>query len=275
VGALYVVATPIGNLGDMSARAVEVLRSVDIIAAEDTRHSKRLLDHYAIDGRLVSCHDHNEADSSARLVAEILAGRSVALISDAGTPLVSDPGYRLVQEAIAAGVTVIPVPGPSAMVAALSVAGLPTDRFCFEGFLPARQKARLAALHALRLESRTLVLFEAPHRVAELLRDMIEVMGEGRRVTVARELTKQFEQVWRGSLAEAAVMVESGAIPERGEFVIVLEGAPGSGLEVDSERLMEILLRELPPATAAGLASEITGIARKRLYEVAVSLKKR
>jgi 16S rRNA (cytidine1402-2'-O)-methyltransferase len=275
VGALYVVATPIGNLGDMSARAVEVLRSVDIIAAEDTRHSKRLLDHYAIDGRLVSCHDHNEADSSARLVAEILAGRSVALISDAGTPLVSDPGYRLVQEAIAAGVTVIPVPGPSAMVAALSVAGLPTDRFCFEGFLPARLKARLAALHALRLESRTLVLFEAPHRVAELLRDMIEVMGEGRRVTVARELTKQFEQVWRGSLAEAAAMVESGAIPERGEFVIVLEGAPGSGLEVDSERLMEILLRELPPATAAGLASEITGIARKRLYEVAVSLKKR
>jgi len=275
MGKLYVVATPIGNLGDMSARAVEVLRSVDIIAAEDTRHSKRLLDHYAIDGRLVSCHDHNEADSSARLVAEILAGRSVALISDAGTPLVSDPGYRLVQEAIAAGVTVIPVPGPSAMVAALSVAGLPTDRFCFEGFLPARQKARLAALHALRLESRTLVLFEAPHRVAELLRDMIEVMGEGRRVTVARELTKQFEQVWRGSLAEAAAMVESGAIPERGEFVIVLEGAPGSGLEVDSERLMEILLRELPPATAAGLASEITGIARKRLYEVAVSLKKR
>jgi len=275
MGALYVVATPIGNLGDMSARAVEVLRSVDIIAAEDTRHSKRLLDHYAIDGRLVSCHDHNEADSSARLVAEMLAGRSVALISDAGTPLVSDPGYRLVQEAIAAGITVIPVPGPSAMVAALSVAGLPTDRFCFEGFLPARQKARLAALHALRLESRTLVLFEAPHRVAELLRDMIEVMGEGRRVTVARELTKQFEQVWRGSLAEAAAMVESGAIPERGEFVIVLEGAAASGLDVDSERLMEILLRELPPATAAGLASEITGIARKRLYEVAVSLKKR
>lgn len=271
---LYVVATPIGNLADITLRAVEVLGSVALVAAEDTRHSRRLLDHLGIDVPLVALHEHNEAATAEQLVTQLQSGVSIALISDAGTPLVSDPGYRLVLACISAGIDVVPVPGASAVIAALSAAGLPTDRFCFEGFMPARIAARRARLEALRTETRTLVFFEAPHRIAALVDDLLDVMGPERKVAVARELTKQFEQIWRGSLADAMKAMETGDIPQKGEFVLVLEGGEPVTHDVDETRLMEALLTALPPTTAASVASRITGANKRQLYDIALALKK-
>ncbi|HLP31614.1 MAG TPA: 16S rRNA (cytidine(1402)-2'-O)-methyltransferase, partial [Geothrix sp.] len=225
-GRLYVVATPIGNLADWSPRAREVLESVDLIAAEDTRHSGVLLKHFGIDRPLLALHEHNERDVVPELVARMAAGARVAQISDAGTPLVSDPGFHLVRAAQEAGITVVPVPGPSAVLAALAAAGLPTDRFVFEGFLPPKEGARRQRLEAMKDEPRTQVYFEAPHRVEETLGDLVRVFGADREAVVARELTKTFETIRRGTLAELAAWVAEDANQRRGEIVLVVAGAP-------------------------------------------------
>ena len=270
---LYIVATPIGNLDDMSGRAITTLKSVDLIAAEDTRHSRTLMQHYGIDTPLVAYHDHNESDASESLVAKLLAGTSVALISDAGTPLISDPGYRLVKLAREQGVEVIPIPGASALTAALSVSGLPTDRFLFIGFLPSKQRAREAALHAVAQETATIVCYESRHRIAESVRDMASVLGGERNATIARELTKRFEQTLQGTLAELSEALESKQITEKGEFVVMIKGAEAAGPSYDHAELMSALLVELPPRKAAGVVSQITGESRKVLYDIALSLK--
>ncbi len=269
-GKLWVVATPIGNLADLSPRAQEVLRSVDWIAAEDTRHSAALLKHFGVATRTFALHEHNEREVAEDLVQRMLAGADIALISDAGTPLVSDPGFRLVRAARAVGVVVSPVPGACAAIAALSVAGLPSDRFVFEGFLPPKSAARRARLQALCAESRTLIFYESSHRVAETLADMKREFGADRGAVLARELTKLFETVLAGTLTEIAAHVAADANQQRGEFVLLVAGASG---DVDATRLaegrrvFELLRRELPPSRAAKLAAEITGAPRKSLYE--------
>ncbi len=266
-GTLYVVATPIGNLSDITLRALEVLAAVDIIAAEDTRRSRGLLDRHGIDTPLISLHEHNEDERSAELVARLADGASVALVSDAGTPLISDPGYRLVSAAHDAGLRVVPIPGASAVPAALSVAGIATDRFVFEGFLPARANRRRERLELLAREPRTLVIFEAPHRLRATLVDMRERLGASRMVTVARELTKHFETFYRGSLDQVIEAVEADRAATKGELVIVVAGAGESPvLAGDSEKVLEILGNELPPRQAARLAARLTGADARELY---------
>ena len=265
---LHVVATPIGNLGDLSPRAQQVLREVAAICAEDTRRSGQLLAHFGIGTPLLALHEHNEQQLAERLVARLLAGESLALVSDAGTPLVSDPGYRLVRAARAAGVKVSPVPGPSALVAALSVAGLPSDRFTFEGFLPAKASARRERLAALAGEPRTLVFYESSHRIEESLADLRAAFGDDRPAVLARELTKLFETVLDGTLADLHARVAADADQRKGEFVLVVQGV---GEDADAKlaegrRVHAILARQLPPSTAAKLAAEITGAPRKALY---------
>jgi 16S rRNA (cytidine1402-2'-O)-methyltransferase len=267
-GTLHVVATPIGNLGDFSARAQEVLRSVAAICAEDTRHSRHLLVHHGIERPLIALHEHNEADIAERLVERMLHGESLALISDAGTPLVSDPGFRLVRAARAAGLRVSPVPGPCALIAALSVAGLPSDRFCFEGFLPAKAAARRGQLQALAAEPRTLVFYESSHRILEALQDLATAFGGDRRAVVARELTKRFETVLDGTLAELVERVGADGDQQRGEFVLVVAGAAddGDARLTEGRRLYAALVEHLPPSKAARVAAEISGAPRKALY---------
>lgn len=270
-GTLYVVATPIGNRADISERARRVLAAVAVVAAEDTRHSGQLLHHYGIGARLVSLHEHNEERQVPRLLAKLEAGEDVALISDAGTPLVSDPGYRLVSACASAGVRVSPVPGPSAVMAALSVAGLPTDRFCFEGFLPSRPGPRRKALAALAGERRTLVVLESSHRILDSLRAMAETLGAERQVVVARELTKTWETVLRGSLAELAARLEADPDQRRGEFVVMLAGAPDAVSDDDALlHTLRPLLEALPVKRAAQVAARITGAPRNRLYQLAL-----
>lgn len=275
-GILYIVATPLGNLGDMTPRAVTVLREVDLIAAEDTRHSTPLLRHFAIATPITSLHEHNEAQRIAALLDRLESGQSLALISDAGTPLVSDPGYLLVREARARGLRVSPVPGPSALVAALSVAGLPVDRFVFEGFLPARSGPRRARLGALAGESRTLAFYESPHRIRETLADMASVLGGGREAVLARELTKIHETVRGGALAELVELLERDPDQRRGEFVILVHGAPeqagGDEREGELERQLAVLLRELPLKQAVQLAVKLTGRRRNEVYRLAMRL---
>ena len=275
-GRLYVVATPIGNLDDVTLRAIEVLRGVDRILAEDTRHSRRLLDHLGIARPMLSLHEHNEVDATQRIIGHLTAGESLALVSDAGTPLISDPGFPLVRACREQGIAVIPVPGPSALVAALSVAGLPTDRFRFEGFLPRRQQARRAHLEALLRETATLVFYEASHRILESLHDLVEVFG-GRRVAVlARELTKRHETVRSAPLAELLEWVEADDNQRKGEFVVLLAGAEAGGdarsIEVDD--LLSVLLEELPVKQAVGLAARISGGKKNLLYRRALEMTK-
>jgi 16S rRNA (cytidine1402-2'-O)-methyltransferase len=275
-GSLYVVATPIGNLGDMTPRAVEVLSSVERIAAEDTRHSRKLLQHFAIQTPLVAVHEHNEREIAPRLVAQLRAGGSVALISDAGTPLISDPGFNLVRLAREAGVRVVPVPGPSALVCALSVSGLATDRFVFEGFLPAKRAARRARLAELHHDSRTLVLYESSHRIVECLRDLAEVFGGERHAVLARELTKQFETVRGASLEELAQWVTADSNQQKGEIVLLVAGRSQPDkhqVTAEAEKLLAILLEELPVKLAAKLAARITGLNKRDLYDRALQLK--
>ena len=272
-GVLYVVATPIGNMGDISARAREILAGVSVVAAEDTRHSSLLLRGLGLDRPLVSLHEHNERARAAELVERLRGGESVALISDAGTPLISDPGHHLLRAALAAGIVVSPVPGPCAAIAALSVAGLPSDRFCFEGFLPARAVARRRRLAELAAEPRTLVIYEAPHRIAASLADLAAACGGMRQACVARELTKRFESCYRGNLGELAE--RAGRDPDlcRGESVIVVEGAPG--VPAGAGRLDEILgvlLRFLPPSAAASAAARLAGVRRNEAYARALEL---
>ena len=265
---LHVVATPIGNLGDLSPRAREVLADVAAVCAEDTRRSGQLLAHFGIDTPLLALHEHNEQQLAERLVARLLAGDSLALVSDAGTPLVSDPGYRLVRAARAAGIRVSPVPGPSALSAALSVAGLPSDRFAFEGFLPAKASARRERLGELAGEARTLVFYESSHRIDESLADLRVAFGDGRPAVLARELTKLFETVLDGSLADLHARVVADPDQRKGEFVLVVQGRgeDADATLVEGLRVYAILARHLPPSAAAKLAAEITGASRKALY---------
>ena len=276
-GVLYIVATPIGNLDDISLRALEILKAVSLIAAEDTRHSRKLLVHYGIKARLFALHDHNEQDVTDKLLKTLLGGENVALISDAGTPLISDPGFYLVRAARQAGIRVVPLPGPSACIAALSVAGLPTDRFVFEGFLPARPVARAQRLHELANEQRTLVFYESSHRICESLAAMTETMGQDRQATVARELTKTFETINSGTLGELLDWVQSDSNQQKGEFVVMLHGAPARDAEIDAdaERVLSVLMAELPLKQAATLAAKITGLSKNRLYEAGLVIKEK
>ena len=270
-GRLWVVATPIGNLDDLSGRAAEILREVPLVAAEDTRHSAPLLARVGSRARTVALHEHNEREQAARLVESLLQGSDIALISDAGTPLVSDPGFRLVRAAREAGILVSPVPGPCAAIAALSVAGLPSDRFVFEGFLAARASARRERLGALVAESRTLIFYESGHRIVDALKDMREVFGDQREGVVARELTKIFETVLDAPLGELVERVEADANQQRGEFVVLVAGASGEAADAtlaEGRRVFALLCEEMSPAHAARMAARITGAPRKQLYSV-------
>lgn len=267
-GCLFVVATPIGNLGDLSPRALETLKSVAAICAEDTRHTRQLLAHFGVERPLLALHEHNEDEIAGRLVLRLRAGESLALVSDAGTPLVSDPGFRLVRAARAAGIKVSPLPGPSALIAALSVAGLPSDRFVFEGFLPAKAVARRERLSALAAETRTLVFYESAHRIEETLADAAAAFGAQRLATIARELTKLFETVLDGTLEDLGARVAADANQRKGEFVLLVQGA---GEDADAKiaegrRLYAKLSEHLPPSTVAKLAAELSGAPRKALY---------
>jgi 16S rRNA (cytidine1402-2'-O)-methyltransferase len=273
-GTLYVVATPIGNLADMVPRALDILKTVALVAAEDTRHSGRLLRHFGIDTRLVSYHDRGEVDQGEAVLAALAEGRDVALISDAGTPLISDPGYRLVRAARAAGFAVSPVPGACAAVAALSVAGLPSDRFVFEGFLPARAGERQRRLEVLAHEPRTLIFYEAPHRILETLTDIAAVFGAERELVLGREISKAFETFLTGSAAELGARVAADANQRRGELVLMAAGAPERAPAGDDlDRVLTVLLEELPLKQAVGLAARITGAAKNQLYERALALR--
>ena len=273
-GTLFVVATPIGNLEDLSPRARQTLAEVDLVAAEDTRHTGRLLSHLGLKTRQFSLHEHNEARASATLVEKLLAGKSVALVSDAGTPLVSDPGYRLVQAAHANAVRVVPVPGPSAVTAALSVSGLPTDRFAFEGFPPARAAARRKWLQVRAADPRTLLFFEAVHRIEATLADMAEIFGTDRGAFLGRELTKLHEECRRASLGELLGDLRDGSIPCKGEFVIAVHGADeGAAATFDADRLLAELVDVLPPKKAAAIAARVTGEKRNALYQRLLALK--
>ena len=267
-GKLFVVATPIGNLGDLSPRALDTLKTVSAICAEDTRHTRQLLAHFGVDKPLVALHEHNEGDAAGPLVARLLAGESLALVSDAGTPLVSDPGFRLVRAAREAGIAVGPIPGASALIAALSVAGLPSDRFVFEGFLPAKGGARRERLAALAAESRTLIFYESAHRIEETLDDAAMAFGPQRRAVIARELTKLFETVLDGTLAELAQRVRADPNQRKGEFVLLVQGAgeDADAKVAEGRRLYAKLSEHLPPSTAAKLAAELSGAPRKALY---------
>ena len=267
-GTLHVVATPIGNLGDLSPRALDVLKTVAAICAEDTRHTRQLLAHYGVEKPLLALHEHNEDEMAGKLVARLLAGDALALVSDAGTPLVSDPGYRLVRAARAAGIKVSPLPGPCAFVAALSVAGLPSDRFVFEGFLPAKAGARRERLSKLASEPRTLVFYESSHRIAEALEDCVAAFGQTRQAVLARELTKLFETVLDGSLAELSAKVAADPNQRKGEFVLLVQGVgdDADAKAIEGRRLYAKLAEHLPPSTAAKLAAELSGAPRKALY---------
>jgi 16S rRNA (cytidine1402-2'-O)-methyltransferase len=279
-GRLYVVATPIGNLGDLSPRARETLAACSLVAAEDTRHSGALLAHCGIKTPLTSLHDHNEAQRTALLVPRLLAGASIALVSDAGTPAISDPGFELVRAAAQAGIEVVSVPGACAAVAALSIAGLPTDRFCFEGFLPARGAARRARLDGLTAEPRTLVFYESPHRIRDTLDDCASTFGADRPAVVAREITKLHETTYRGTLGTLAARAATDADFARGEIVLLIGGAlverpeggdDGHGGALD--RVLLPLLKELPLKQAAHLAAKITGARDNEAYKRALKLK--
>lgn len=267
-GTLYVVATPIGNLGDLSPRALETLKRVDAVCAEDTRRTRQLLAHFGVERPLLALHEHNEDEIAQRLVERLRAGESLALVSDAGTPLVSDPGFRLVRAARAAGVRVSPVPGASALIAALSVAGLPSDRFAFEGFLPAKTSARRERLASLAGETRTLVFYEAAHRIEETLADAAAAFGAERPATIARELTKLFETVLDGALSELQARVGADPDQRKGEFVLLVQGAgdDADAKIAEGRRVYAKLSEHLPPSTAAKLAAELTGAPRKALY---------
>lgn len=278
-GILYVVATPIGNLGDFSPRACATLAEADVVAAEDTRRTRRLLQHFGIHTPLVSLHEHNERRRLPELIERLAQGASVALVSDAGTPLLSDPGFLLVRQARQCGVRVSPVPGPSALVAALSIAGLPTDRFAFEGFPPARPAARRRAFTALAEEPRTLVFYESSHRILESLADMAACFGAERQGLLARELTKRFEESRLDTLSGLRAWLQEEPQRVRGEFVVVVAGCTErSAEEAEQEavdRALEVLLRHLPVKQAAAIAAELTGEARNRLYARALELERK
>ena len=275
-GTLFVVATPIGNLEDLSPRARQTLADVDLIAAEDTRHTGRLLSHFSIKTSLFALHDHNEDKVVESLISDLADGKSIALVSDAGTPLISDPGYRLVSTAHSRGIRVVPVAGASAVTVALSAAGLPTDRYCFEGFLPAKQKARKDRLANLASETRTIVLYESVHRVRACMADLVDEFGHSRNAFLGRELTKIHEQCVQATLSELLRQLDDGTIVAKGEFVIIVTGAdeqPSSSLDVD--RLLLELSDRLPGKDIAKLVARVTGESRNSLYERLLALRDR
>ena len=271
---LFVVATPIGNLDDLSPRARKVLEEADLIAAEDTRHTGRLLSHFGINSRLLALHEHNEEALVAGLISKLQEGKTIALVSDAGTPLISDPGFRLLRAANENGIRVSPVPGPSALLAALSVAGLPTDRFCFEGFLPAKKSARLKRLQELAQETRTIVCFESVHRIADCLDDLLQSFGAERQAFIGREISKLHEQCVFGTLAELKRMLEEGQIASKGEFVLAIEGQRAvatSSATVDLDQLLRELTAVLPGSQAVDIVSSLTGRGRNEIYRLMLS----
>lgn len=269
---LYVVATPIGNLGDITHRALEVLNSVDLIAAEDTRHTGLLLQHFAINARLFALHDHNEQQKAQQLLAKLQEGQSIALVCDAGTPLINDPGYHLVRCCREAGIRVVPLPGACAATTALCAAGVASDRFCYEGFLPAKTKARQDTLQALEQEPRTLIFYESPHRLLESLQDMITVWGAQRYVVLARELTKTWESIHGAPVGELLAWVQEDEMRRRGEMVLIVEGHKAQSDELPPEalRTLALLQQELPLKKAAALAAEIHGVKKNALYKHAL-----
>jgi 16S rRNA (cytidine1402-2'-O)-methyltransferase len=275
-GELYVVATPIGNLGDMVPRAVDVLHAVDLIAAEDTRHSGRLLKHLGVETSLTPYHDHGDDRQMLRMITALESGQKVALISDAGTPLISDPGYKLVREARLLGIRIIPIPGPCAVIAALSASGMPSDRFSFEGFLPHKSSARIKKFEGLVKDSCTLIFYESPHRIVEALADMAEVFGSEREVVMARELTKTYETFLFGSLASVHQQVTDDLNQQKGEIVLILRGADEAELSPgndEKDRILRLLMDELPLKQAAALAAKVTGGQKNALYQRALELK--
>ncbi len=275
-GTLYIVATPIGNLGDMSQRAIDTLKNVDLIAAEDTRHSRHLLQQFAITGSLTSLHEHNERGVCEDLIAKLQAGESIAVISDAGTPLISDPGYYLVQQAHQAGIRVIPIPGASTLTSALCAAGLPTNRVHFEGFLAAKSTHRVARIKELAVSTDTLVFFEAPHRIIETLSDMAEYFGANRQAVFMRELTKMYETIRADTLGALHEWVSADTNQRKGEIVLVVQGetAQSTSEEVDAEaeRILKLLLKEVSTKKAAALTAEITGLRKNQLYQHALAI---
>ncbi len=270
---LYIVPTPIGNLGDITQRALTVLASVDLVAAEDTRHTGLLLQHFAINARLFALHDHNEQQKAEVLLAKLLEGQSIALVSDAGTPLINDPGYHLVRRCREAGVRVVPLPGACAAIAALSAAGLPSDRFCYEGFLPAKSKGRCDALRALSEESRTLIFYESTHRVLDTLQDMVTVWGAARYVVLARELTKTWETLHGAPVGELLAWIREDENRRKGEMVLIVEGhkADEEALPAEALRTLALLQTELPLKKAAALTAEIHGVKKNALYKYALA----
>jgi len=276
-GQLFIVATPIGNLADFSARAIEVLKSVDVIAAEDTRHSKYLLQHYAIQTSTISLHEHNEQQRSDALCQRLLAGESVALISDAGTPLISDPGYRLVTTVRDAGIRVIPIPGCCALITALSASGLASDRFSFEGFLPAKSSARKQLMESLKSDARTLIFYESPRRLLAALEDAVLIFGEQRQACLARELTKLHETIETRPLIDLIDWVKADDNQQRGECVLLIEGSQNEATADEQEvsRLLKILLTELPVKKAAAMVANITGGSKNEAYQLALKLQQK
>ncbi len=272
--ALYIVATPIGNLGDITGRAVEILKKVDLIAAEDTRHSGRLLQHLGVATRMTSYHDFSDESRVDDLLERLSGGLTIALISDAGTPLISDPGYRLVVRARQAGIQVIPIPGACALTTALSAAGLPSDRFAFEGFPSAKRAARLKQFESLLTETRTMIFYESPHRIIDCVQDLRTVFGSDRQVVLCRELTKTFESIHGDALGNLLPWLQQDDNRQRGEFVVLVKGAeesPTQELDADAERVLDILLEELSTKQAASLAARITGVKKNLLYQRALS----
>lgn len=276
-GILYIVATPIGNLADITERALQTLRDVQMIAAEDTRHSARLLAHHSITTRCIALHEHNERNAAPGIISRLEQGDSIALISDAGTPLISDPGFYLVREVQNAGYRVVPIPGASALIAALSVAGLPSDRFSFEGFLPSKREARRRALEALARETRTLIFYESTHRIFDSLHDIAEAFGADRQAAVVREITKTFETAHRDSLGALCEWMAADDNQRRGEFVVLVHGFEGEQslerVEIDPMQLLQELMLLQPPKKAAAIVAKVTGLKKNALYEMGLSLK--
>ncbi len=271
---LFVVATPIGHLDDMTFRAIDILKSVSIVAAEDTRQSAQLFKHYNISTQITACHDHNESNKIEQLVQKLLAGDDIALISDAGTPLISDPGFKLVRAAQEHGIRVVPVPGACAAIAALSAVGLPSDRFSFEGFLPSKASQRISQLEKLKNETQTLIFYEAPHRILECVKNMAEVFGEDRPVGFAREITKTFETIKKMTLKDLVSFIENDHNQEKGEIVLVIGGAPEK-TDLEQEKLDELLkrlLQDLSVKAASQLAADLTGVKKKVAYQRALEL---
>ncbi len=270
---LYIVPTPIGNLGDITRRALEVLASVDLIAAEDTRHTGLLLQHFAINARLFALHDHNEQQKAEVLLAKLREGQSIALVSDAGTPLINDPGYHLVRRCREEGIRVVPLPGACAAIAALSAAGLPSDRFCYEGFLPAKSKGRCDTLRALEQEARTIIFYESTHRLLDSLQDMVTVLGPERYVVLAREITKTWESIHGAPVGELLAWVQEDENRRKGEMVLIVEGyhAEAEALPPEALRTLVLLQQELPLKKAAALAAEIHGVKKNALYKYALA----